>query len=72
MSFNLFLQKNPLRNTKNNANNSMYAYPASQIAINTAVVKQNISHFKHSYQTQNVKYFVGRETQFYKPNFPPN
>ena len=70
MNFGLFLQKKSFDKYQSNAEISIYAYPASQMAINTALAKQNTSHFKHSLQSQNVKYFVGRETQFFKPNFP--
>ena len=58
-------------NTSFNSNKIKYAYPASQIPINTSLAKQNSTQFKQSSQNLSEKHFERLDTHFSKPNFPP-
>ena len=45
--------RNQIAITRGNFSNLKYAYPASQVPINTSLAKQNTNHFKQPFQTRN-------------------
>ena len=57
--------------TSCNFNNLKYAYPASQIPLNTSLAKGNATQCKQSFQNRNEKCLARRETHFNRSNFPP-
>ena len=57
--------------TSDNFSNLKYAYPASQISINTSLAKQNTTQCKQSFENRNELSLATRETQFTNSKFPP-
>ena len=61
----------PKQATNRKLRNSKYAYPASQIPINTSLARRNTTCCCQSLQNWNERYLAKREPQLTKSNFPP-